>query len=102
AGIRAGIPALVVPFLGDQPFWGWRLEKLGVGLRTAPRRQLTAERLADGIRRITTDPAMRARAAELGARVRAEGGLVRAVARIEQVAAGTWLPRQAVNGGASP
>ena len=31
AGLRAGKPAIICPFMGDQPFWGNRVWKLGVG-----------------------------------------------------------------------
>ncbi|MFI8413864.1 glycosyltransferase [Paeniglutamicibacter gangotriensis] len=31
AGLRAGRPTLIVPFLGDQPFWGARIHALGAG-----------------------------------------------------------------------
>ncbi|MFN8418241.1 MAG: hypothetical protein U0528_03190 [Anaerolineae bacterium] len=34
AGLRAGVPSIIVPFFGDQPFWGQRTAALGVG--TAP------------------------------------------------------------------
>ena len=41
AGVRAGVPSLVVPFGVDQPFWGSRIAALGVGPRPIPRRRLT-------------------------------------------------------------
>ena len=31
AGIRAGVPSIVIPFHGDQPFWAKRVAELGVG-----------------------------------------------------------------------
>jgi sterol 3beta-glucosyltransferase len=36
AGIRAGIPSLLIPFHGDQPFWGRRVAELGVGPEPLP------------------------------------------------------------------
>jgi len=77
--IRAGVPAVVVPFAVDQPFWGSRVYALGLGPAPIPRRRLTAEALAEALRRAVEDPAMRARAADLGARVRAEHGVAAAV-----------------------
>jgi UDP:flavonoid glycosyltransferase YjiC (YdhE family) len=79
AGLRAGIPALVVPFAGDQFLWGRRLFALGVGPRPIPRRQLAAEPLAAALRALADDQAMRRRAAALGADIRAEDGVARAV-----------------------
>lgn len=84
AGLRAGVPSIVVPFFGDQPFWGQRVAKLGVGPRPLPRRELTAERLAHAIERAVTDQTMRQRAADLGAKIRAENGIARAVSVIQQ------------------
>jgi sterol 3beta-glucosyltransferase len=83
-GLWAGIPSIVTPFMGDQPFWGQRVYELGVGPRSIPRRRLTAERLAESIRCAMSDMAMRQRAASLGERIRAENGIARAVAVIEQ------------------
>jgi sterol 3beta-glucosyltransferase len=45
--------------------------------------KLTAEKLAAAIRIAVTDPAMRARAAALGEKIRAEDGTGQAVALIE-------------------
>ena len=85
AGLRAGVPSVIVPFFGDQPFWGQRVAQLGVGPAPIPRRELTVERLAGAIHEAVTDPAMRGRAASLGATIRAEDGIARAIDVIEQL-----------------
>jgi UDP:flavonoid glycosyltransferase YjiC (YdhE family) len=85
-GVRAGVPAIIVPFLFDQFYWGKRLAALGVGTDPIPHRTLTAKRLADAIRVAVTDTQMRRRAAELGEKVRAEGGVKEAVSVIQQYA----------------
>ena len=77
--LQAGVPAIVVPFTVDQPFWGSRVAALGVGPTPIPRKRLTQERLADALRRTVADEAMRARAAALGAQIRAEDGVAEAV-----------------------
>ena len=79
AGLRAGVPSLVVPLGFDQPYWGGRVAQLGAGPRPIPRKRLTADRLARAITQATTDDAMRERAAALGALVRAEDGVGEAV-----------------------
>jgi UDP:flavonoid glycosyltransferase YjiC (YdhE family) len=79
AALRAGVPSIVVPFFGDQPFWGQRVAALGVGPRPIPRRQLSPERLAAAIQTAVTDSSMRRRAAALGSTLQAEDGLGRAV-----------------------
>jgi len=84
AGLWAGIPSIVTPFFGDQPFWGQRVFELGVGPRPIPRQRLTVDRLAESIRIAVSDTEMREKAARLGERIRAENGIARAVAVIEQ------------------
>jgi len=85
AGLRAGVPAILIPFFADQPFWGRRVAEFGVGPAPVPRRKLTAERLARAIESAVQDPVMRQRAADLGARIRAEDGIARAVAVVRQI-----------------
>jgi sterol 3beta-glucosyltransferase len=84
AGLRAGIPTVIIPFFGDQPFWGHRVYELGVGPRPIPRKQMSVERLAEAISTAASDANMRMRAAALGERIRAEDGLARAVAILER------------------
>lgn len=87
ASIRAGIPTVTVPFFADQPFWGSRVAHLKVGPRPIPRKALSAGRLADAIDRALNDEGMRARAARLGERVRAEEGARRFVEALRS----TWV-----------
>jgi UDP:flavonoid glycosyltransferase YjiC (YdhE family) len=77
--LRAGVPAIVIPFTVDQPFWGSRVAALGVGPTPIPRKRLTEERLADALRRTLADQAMLTRAATLGVQIRAEDGVGEAV-----------------------
>ncbi len=83
AGLRAGVPSILVPFAGDQPFWARQVEKLGVGPAPIPRRVLTAGRLAEAIRVAVNNSELRQRAAALGERIRAEDGIGQAVEIIE-------------------
>jgi len=84
AGLQAGIPSIITPFFGDQPFWGHKVYELGVGPRPIPRRRLTAENLAEAIQRALSDTRMRKRASSLGERIRGEDGVAQAVNVIEQ------------------
>jgi sterol 3beta-glucosyltransferase len=79
AGLAAGAPTIVCPFFGDQPFWGRRVAVLGVGLAPIPQKKLTAERLANALRVVTGDAALRDRARQLGETIRSEDGVGRAV-----------------------
>jgi sterol 3beta-glucosyltransferase len=83
AGLRAGVPSVVVPFMADQPYWGQRVMDLGVGPAYIPRTRLTAEKLAAAITQTVNDAGMRGRAAALGQRIRAEDGIKEAVRAVE-------------------
>jgi len=87
AALRSGVPSVIVPFFFDQPFWGQRVLELGVGPPPVPYRRLSAERLADAIEAAVNDGRMRAQAAALGARIRAEDGVARAVEAISRLLA---------------
>lgn len=80
--LRAGVPAIVVPFLGDQHFWAERLVALGAGPAPIPRAQLSSARLAQAITNAIHSSSMREQAARVGQRLRAEPGVARAVALI--------------------
>jgi sterol 3beta-glucosyltransferase len=86
ASLRAGVPTIVVPFFGDQPFWGQRVADLGVGPAPIPRKQLTVEKLAQAIDRAVTDPAMGQRARDLGQKIQAEDGIGSLVAIVNRIA----------------
>lgn len=88
ASLRAGIPTVVVPFHGDQAFWGQRVHQLGAGPEPIPRTRLSAERLASALVVATTDTDLQRRAAEIGSRIRSEEGVRDAVAWIETRAVG--------------
>ncbi|GKU13175.1 unnamed protein product [Fusarium langsethiae] len=49
AGIAAGRPTVIVPFFGDQPFWGQMMARAGAGPVAVPYKGLTAEILAESI-----------------------------------------------------
>ncbi len=87
AALRAGIPSVIVPFGLDQSFWARRLQGLGAGTEPLDPKRLTAEQLAMAIRRAVEDTHLRAGAAELGEKVRAEDGVGNAIAIIERVVA---------------
>jgi sterol 3beta-glucosyltransferase len=85
AALRAGIPSIIVPFFADQPIWGKRLHQLGVASRPIPRKELTAEALAQSILKVTEDEAILSKSARLGEMIRAENGVVRAIEVIEKL-----------------
>jgi sterol 3beta-glucosyltransferase len=87
AGLRAGKPTIVCPFMADQPFWGNRIFELGVGPRPIPQKHLTAAKLAEVIGVVASSGSMAQRAADLGAKIRAENGVENAVNLLNQILA---------------
>ena len=84
SAVRAGVPSIVLPFAGDQPFWAERLRVLGVAPEATSGREVTAHTLERAINTAGTSE-MRRRAAALGAKMRAEDGPATAVATIESL-----------------
>jgi len=74
ASVGAGIPTFVCSLVADNPFWGARIEQLGVGVHERFAK-LDQDTLVAGLRR-AFQPQVSARAAEIGAVVRAETGAV--------------------------
>ncbi|GMK56083.1 hypothetical protein CspeluHIS016_0211390 [Cutaneotrichosporon spelunceum] len=84
AGLRAGLPTIVVPFFGDQLFWGNAVAAAGAGPPPIPYKKLTATALADGIRVALSDRA-RSAAGAIGKAIRAEDGAQAGVASIHRL-----------------
>jgi len=84
AGLRAGIPSIIVPSFGDQFFWGERVYELGAGTKPIPRKKLTVDNLARAIEQSIGNDAMRRNAEEISQRIRAEDGIGTAVQMIER------------------
>jgi sterol 3beta-glucosyltransferase len=78
AAVHAGIPSVIVPFFGDQPFWARCLYRKGVAPAAVNRKGMTADGLANAMG-AALRPLMSARAAALGYAIRAEDGVGRAV-----------------------
>ncbi|WP_353951906.1 glycosyltransferase [Knoellia sp. S7-12] len=78
AALRAGVPQAVVSHIGDQPYWGRRVRELGVGARPVRRHELSVEWLTDVLRGFARGECAQ-RAAAVGAGIRREDGVGRAV-----------------------
>ncbi len=86
AGLRAGVPNLITPFMLDQFFWADLVTKAGIGLRLVDAKRLTTKKLAEAIIIAVTDTVMQERAKTFGKKIRAEKGAARAVEIIERYA----------------
>lgn len=84
AGLRAGVPSIITPFFGDQPYWGQRIFELGVGPKPIPKKYLDSEKLSNSISIAVRDIDIRERAAELGSKIRKQDGVTAAVQVLER------------------
>jgi sterol 3beta-glucosyltransferase len=73
AGLRAGVPSIIIPFSNDQFAWGRRVYELGVGSKPIPRKKLTAERLSDAIK-FALESNIKDASIDLGIKIQSENG----------------------------
>lgn len=85
--MRSGRPMLVMPYAHDQPDNAARVTRLGIA-RTIPRNRFEPARVARELTRLLDDPALLARAAEVGRAVSCENGARAAADEIERLASG--------------
>ncbi|KAL4609749.1 hypothetical protein ACB092_08G003800 [Castanea dentata] len=78
AGLKAACPTAVVPFFGDQPFWGERVHARGVGPAPIPIDEFSREKLVDAIN-FMLDPEVKKRALEVADAMKNEDGVTGAV-----------------------
>ena len=76
AAARAGVPQVIIPMFGDQPFWASRVSGLGVGASVLPT-ELSAARLAAALDQVTHRHTTE-RAMELAPRIAMNGPSVAA------------------------
>ncbi|GMJ01293.1 UDP-glucosyl transferase 80A2, sterol glucosyltransferase [Hibiscus trionum] len=78
AGLKAACPTTIVPFFGDQPFWGERVHARGVGPSPIPIDEFSLPKLIDAIN-FMLDPKVKERALELAKAMENEDGVSGAV-----------------------
>lgn len=83
AGLRAGKPTFICPFIADQPFWGQRVYDLGAGAKPVMQKKLTLKKLAAALNTITTDVNMAEKARYMGTCFDKENGVAQTVDAIE-------------------
>ena len=88
AGLRAGRPTIVCPFLVDQPYWGARVHAIGAGSQPIPQKKLNADNLSGAITQVLTDASIRANVEALGEKLHAEDGVGKAVRILEGIGRG--------------
>ncbi|CAF0766430.1 unnamed protein product [Adineta ricciae] len=78
AGLRAGKPTIIVPFFGDQFFWGNMINKSGAGPQPIPGKRLNSRDLIEAFK-IAHEPGTRTAANELRVAFENENGCAAAV-----------------------
>jgi sterol 3beta-glucosyltransferase len=85
-GLRSGVPNIITPVGTDQFAWAERVVDLGVGPKAQSMRSLTVDGLVQAVSNAINLDDLRARASALGAKIRAENGIARAVELFERKA----------------
>jgi UDP:flavonoid glycosyltransferase YjiC (YdhE family) len=85
AGLRAGVPSVLVPVAADQRLWAQRVGELGLGPKPIPRSKLTPQRLSEAIQQAIGDQGILGRASAMGKKIRAEEGVSNAVRIIKRL-----------------
>lgn len=83
AALRAGVPMVVLPVFADQFFWAARAHAAGLAPAPLSQRSLNQAQFVGAVAQAVHDPALRNRAQQLAAHVRAEDGITQAVDRLE-------------------
>lgn len=72
-GLKCGKPTMIVPFFGDQPFWGAMVANAGAGAQQPiPYKHLSIDALAEGIKQCLS-PEAKTAAEKIAAAIAAEG-----------------------------
>jgi UDP:flavonoid glycosyltransferase YjiC (YdhE family) len=70
-GLAKGRPTLVVPFFGDQLFWGNMIHKAGAGPEPIPHKKLNIENLRDALK-VAVSPAAKNAAKRMAEQINRE------------------------------
>ncbi|KAJ5971412.1 uncharacterized protein N7479_001330 [Penicillium vulpinum] len=74
AGLALGRPTIIVPFFGDQQFWGGIVAAAGAGPLPVPYKQLTVEKLTDAIK-TALKPSTQEKAQKIAMKMQTESGV---------------------------
>ena len=78
-----GCPSVVIEHFGDQLLFAKELKRNGVAPQVLHRRNVTSKKLAKAIKYVLANPEMKKKAESLGAAIKQENGVSKAVYEIE-------------------
>lgn len=74
AGLALGRPTIIIPFFGDQQFWGQIVARSGAGPVPIPHKQLTVDGLSEAIAK-ALEPSTQEKAMEIAEKMNGESGV---------------------------
>lgn len=74
AGLALGLPTIIIPFFGDQQFWGSIVARAGAGPAPIPYKRLNLENLSNAIQKALESRTLD-RAQEIARRMQEESGV---------------------------
>jgi UDP:flavonoid glycosyltransferase YjiC (YdhE family) len=74
AGLALGKPTIIIPFFGDQQFWGDIVARAGAGPVPIPHKQLTVDKLSEAIE-MALKPSTQKKAQIIGDNMKNESGV---------------------------
>lgn len=84
AGVLSGVPSIIVPFGGDQLFWGNRVHDLGLGTKPILASQLTVKNFSEAIMLATNNQRMSETAKVYSNKLQSENGVEKAANIIDE------------------
>ncbi|MDD6491342.1 MAG: glycosyltransferase [Firmicutes bacterium] len=84
ASMMAGKPTLVIPFMGDQEFWGLQLSRIGIGPKPVKLKNLNAQLLSELLAELNC-PEYRDKAKEIQKSLSDENGAYKAAKVIDEI-----------------
>ena len=79
AALRAGIPQVIIPFFGDQPFWGRKIHQHQLGPAAIPHQKLNRDNLSQALEQATQSDTIKQQAKHMGRKIRQEKGIQNAI-----------------------
>jgi UDP:flavonoid glycosyltransferase YjiC (YdhE family) len=80
---RAGIPQVIIPHMGDQFYWAYRIYKMNLGPRPLHRSKMSGARLASAISKAISDVEIKKNCLEIQNKLSQRSGAAEAVDKIK-------------------
>jgi sterol 3beta-glucosyltransferase len=84
AGLKAGKPALILPFVTDHFFWGRRIFEMGIGPEPLPLKEIHKDNFAHSIDDLTTNGFYQKNALNISEKIKTEDGVKNVVKMLEE------------------